>query len=334
MRRLAFAIVFFLYATGVRAKNYIDYYRGIAIGEAYVVDGKYEDAVKQYNAVFAQYPYSNPLDCYVATQVAAYIGDTSVAIVLMRRGISFGLPVETINGNPHLQGIFRMLKQATVDSCWGVYQSNINHEARAAIIKLIQYDQSIVLKLPPGGLYERGGHELKKVYQPTWDSLLKELVHITTTAGFPAEKVIGTQNGDDSLFICSPRAVFAYYILVHHCNAWPQLKDLLAVELQKGNITPQMYGAIADNSNGYLDYDRMQYFCVRECDSKACKASLNERLDNVNKDRTAIGLCSYTVMQKKFESTRSYHKWVRKGSGTNKPVFDFQPDMHFMGKSK
>lgn len=313
--------------------NYLDYYRAIASAEEAVVNGKYAEALIQYKAAFSQFPYSNPIDCYVAAQVASFTDDISTCTTLLRSGISFGLPVQTILSNPHLAPFVngKMLEQATIDSCWNVYQQRIDKEARAKAIKLIQRDQALVRKY---SIYEQNGYRvLKPQFQPVWDSLLQEVISLTKASGFPAQKVIGTMNGDDGLFAIGPNSVFIYYILIHYGNAWPQIGDLLWTELQKGNITPQMYGALAEYSNGKGDEELLWHFSLRPCNSKACKRHLRQNIGQINTNRYEIGLCSYEVMEQKHETTRAYKKWVKAAASTKAPLFDYQPDLHFMGLS-
>jgi hypothetical protein len=322
------------------ATTYLDYYRSIAKAEEAVVKGQYLDAIKQYAASFAAHPYSSPTDCYVAAQVASYLGDRESCTSFLRRGLCSGLPLHTIRGNPHLASFItgghgNGLSSATVDSCWQVYQGRIDKKARATMIGLIRRDQSFIHGLPRSeSIYDRDGFTLKPAYRPLWDSLLHEIIRLTKESGFPAQKVIGTQTGDDSVLAVRPLSLYAYFILVHHGNAWPQLSDVLWGELEKGNITPQLYGAIADNSDRRVGMIH-RYMAVRDCEAstkpRECRESLRGRLVELNAARSEIGLCSYEVMQKKRECTMAYYKWRNKKSRAKEAVFDFQSDFHFQG---
>lgn len=317
------------------AVNFLDYYRAVAAAENAVVQEQYQDAVQQYQHTFSLYSYNNPVDCYVAAQVAGYIGDTAHCAAFITKGISFGLPLQTILSNPHLAPYIRSngaLGKTTIDSCLAVYRHRINKEARATAIALIQRDQAIVRNLPHGGLYERGdGRTLKPAYQPVWDSMLNEIIQLTNDVGFPAQKVIGTQHGDDGLFAPGPNATYIYFILIHHGNAWPRIGPLLRAELEKGNITPQMYGALADHSAGRADdYRSISYCALRPCGTRACKKIISGRINEINAARSAIGLCSYEVMELKHASMIAYYKWCKEVNASPKPVFDFQSDLHFM----
>ena len=316
------------------AKSYLDYYHAIAFAEEAVVTGNYRDAIRQYHDIFEAYPYNNPIDCYIAAQVAAYISDTASCIHSLYKGLRFGLPVQTIAGNPHLAGIFKTMDQGAIDSCQNLYAQSIDHEAWAAMIALIKRDQSTIHSLPPGeDLYDPGGYVLKDKYRPVWDSLLKALIILTRSSGFPAHKIIGTQNGDDSLFRVSPNSVFAIPIFIHHSNAWSQVGDLLWAELLKGNITPQMYGVIYEHSSGHDSYKTsVLYFAARYCQEKKCRKLVKRQLAEINAARWRIGLGSYEVMQQKFESMSRYYKWKRNVVKSSEPVFDFECDLGFQGK--
>lgn len=314
--------------------NYLGYYHAVAVSEETVVNGQYAEAVTNYKQVFEAYPYNNPIDCYVAAQVASYIRDTASCLRFLTKGICFGLPMQTIAYNPHLSKIITKINLQTIDSCWAVYQKNIDHAARLTIISLTKHDQSIIHNLPKGeSIYNTNGFTLKETYLPVWDSLVGEVADLTRKHGFPAQKIIGTQNGEDSLFQIGPNSIFATYIFIHHSNAWSKVGKTLWEELLKGNITPQMYGVIYESSNGKAPYETpILYFASRPCQDKRCKKIINEHLHEINSNRYNIGLESYEVMQKKFESRAQYYKWLKKGTKTLEPFFDFECDLNFQGK--
>jgi len=313
--------------------NYLNYYRAVAVAEEAIVNNHYADAVLRYQKVFKDYAFNNPIDCYVASQVASFTGDTTSCVAFIYSGLSFGLPAQTITANPHLAKIFSRLKRGAIDSCLSLYQQRIDTHARATMLSLIKRDQSVVKSLAYGqSLYEKDGYTLKGCYEPVWDSLVKEVIALTRKNGFPAQKVIGTQYGEDSLFKIGPNAVFVVYIFIHHGNAWQYVGDILREELRKGNITPQMYGTIYESSNGQKTYNAGPvYFASRPCSDKRCRDFVKNNVDAVNKDRWAIGLCTYEVMQKKFESRAAYFTWCNRKTKDSKPYFDFQCDLSFQG---
>lgn len=318
----------------IATKNYLGYYHSVALAEEAVVAGHYQDAIKRYRALFEEYPYNNPIDCYVAAQVSSYIGDSASCLSFICKGICFGLPIQTINNNPHLAGYLERIENHFIDSCLDVYRKSIDVKARATMLSLIKKDQSIIRSLPHGEhIYGPDGYTLKDKYRPLWDSLLKEVVILIQASGFPAQKIIGTQNGEDSLFRTGPNSVFATYIFIHHGNAWNQAGPILWTELLKGNITPQMYGVIYESSNGKHSYNNpVHYFASRPCQERQCKKMIQNNLKEINNARWEIGLGSYEVMQKKFESLLSYYKWCQKSSRRNAPFFDFQCDLAFQGR--
>jgi hypothetical protein len=330
---LSVLAVCFLHCHCAAQVDYLPYYRSIAVAEEAVVNSHYNEALVLYKQSFSRYPYNNPVDCYVAAQLAAHAGGTSECAALLQRGISFGLPLQTISGNPHLASMLssNALSQAQVDSCRNVYEHRIDKQARAKAIALIQRDQSYVLNY---SIYEKRGYRiLKPEYQPVWDSLLREVIDLTKSSGFPAQKVIGTMNGEDGLFAISPHSVFAYYIIIHYGNAWPQVGEALLAELHKGNITPQMYGALADYSSGENGDEHPRYISLRPCGSKACQKFLRAHKDQINASRKEIGLCTYEVMEQKHLATIAYKKWVKDGGEVKSPLFDFQPELHFIGSA-
>lgn len=316
--------------------NYLGYYRAVAMAEEAAVNANYKGAISRYQKVFEDYPYNNPVDCYVAAQLASHIDDTASCSDFLCRGLSFGLPAQTIAGNPHLKGQFQKIARRTIDSCWEVYHGRIDYSARTKMISIIRYDQSIIHSLPKGEKfyeYTSSTRLLASKYQPVWDRLVNEVISLTHTSGFPAQRIIGTQDGGDSLFQVGPLAVFAVYVFIHHCNAWsPSVSDLLWGELQKGNLTPKMYGVIYEVSNGKADYQNpVNYFASRPCWQSKCRGMIRSQLREINAARWSIGLEKYEVMDKKFESAARYHKWRSKGTARSEPFFDFQCELNFQG---
>jgi hypothetical protein len=314
--------------------NYLNYYRTIATAEEAAVNADYKGAIARYQQAFGKYPYNNPVDCYIAAQLASYIDDTALCSDFLRRGLSFGLPAQTIAGNPHLKGPFQKMVRRTADSCWEVYQGRIDQAARTKMIAIIRYDQSIIHSLPKGEKfydYSSGASRLTSKYQPVWDSLVNDVISLTRAGGFPAQKIVGTQNGDDSLFKVGPLAIFAVPVFIHHCNAWsPSVGDLLWNELQKGNLTPKMYGVIYEASNGKAGQQNpVDYFASRPCWQSTCRGLVRNHLREIDEARQSIGLEKYEVMEKKFESVVRYRKWRSRGTVPREPFFDFQCDLGF-----
>lgn len=337
MRPLHCCLLFllgFFRVPAAAAENYLPYYQAIVTAEEAVIAGRYQEGLQQYTNTFAAYTFSHPIDCYVAAQVAGYMHDSSACVAFLRRGVAFGLPLPTIAANPHLAGYVRegLLGQAQLDSCWRMYLGRIDRTAREKALALFRFDQTFIRHLPAGPLYESDGSTLLAIYRPVYDSLLAEIVGLIKTHGFPAQRLIGTQNGDDGFLRIGPHAAFVYYILIHHGNAWPQLKELLWDELLKGNISPLMYGALADHSDANRGAQAGRpYMALRECETKACSKELRSRRAALDAARKSIGLGSYELMKARRSSSMRYRKWCRQHTRTPEPFFDFQDELHFQG---
>lgn len=313
--------------------TYLAYYRAVAKAEEAVIQGRYPDGIAQYQRAFGAYAYNNPLDCYIAAQAAAYLDDTVACSSFLLKGLCFGLPRETIASNPHLAPFLATMAPRRIDSCRDIYSDRIDRKAREAVLSLARCDQAFIHSPQSRRIYEVSGHALRKPYRPFWDSLMGQVVAIIKEKGFPAEKLIGTQHAADSLFAAGPQSTFVYFIMVHHCNAWSLIGDRLYDELLKGNITPQMYGALYEHSSGRDFYDNpVHYFSLRECTDKGYNRRLQQTgLKQVNEARWQIGLGSYEVMQQKHRSEQQYRQWRREKVRKKEPFFDFRSDLHFQG---
>ena len=215
-----------------------------------------------------------------------------------------------------------MFRQALLPRFYELYLLNL-------VTALSKRDQELVREKK--SIYDKSGFRLKENYQPAWDSLLLALSHIINLYGFPSQKIIGTHSESDRLFKVNPHSNYAYFILIHHCNSWKLLGDILLSELKKGNLTPQMYGAIYQYSNNQNPTDLpIQYFASRPCQNKKCEQKLNSiGRTKVDEDRWNIGLCSYDIMEKKFEQNRKYYLWKQNQKFDNQPYFDFKCDLNF-----
>lgn len=318
------------------AENYLEYYRSIALAEEAVVSGHYVEAIECYRETFNTYAFSNPIDCYVAAQVAAYTKDSAACLSFMFRGLSFGLPIQTVSQNPHLAETFKSTSKHKVDSCWSKYRSRIDTHARATIIAIAQRDANFLrdLDLPSGGLYGPDGYTLKDIYRPFYDSLIAEIIQLTRTSGYPAHRIVGTQNGEDSLYRIGPNSVFAVISFIHHGNAWGRVDTLLWAELLKGNITPQAYGVIYETGNRIRPYGSpVRYFASSYCQEWRCKfMTLPVQRKKLNRKRWDIGLGSYEVMKKKFKSSANYRRWSGNKTKNKGPFFDFECNVGFHGR--
>lgn len=313
-------------------ENYLYYYRSVAKAEEYIVQGLYQEAVEYYMRIFNTYKYNNPIDCYVAAQVAAYIADTSSCQAIIYKGLSFGLPVATVISNPHLQRLFKTCNRYLIDSCSREYEKSIDAEARAAVLLLAKKDREYT-RAHQGELYEKDKHTLKAVHIPFFDSLINDIIYLTGVHGFPSQRIAGTQRGDDSLFRTGPNSLFTLYIFIHRGDGWKRLQPLLWAELQNGNIHPQLYGMIYESTYVKSRYENgVNYFAGRPCQESQCKKLVAEKnIPAIDSLRWEIGLCSYQIMEAKFKSQMQYKKWLTATKRKNAPYFDFECYPGFQG---
>ncbi|MGC4058193.1 MAG: hypothetical protein QM743_08760 [Chitinophagaceae bacterium] len=338
MPYLLFLIVFFcslrVSATGTADtthENYIGYYHGIILAEEAIVAQHYTNALRQYEQLFNAYAYNQPADCYIAAQVAAFTRDTAHCQLLLQRALCMGMPPETAIANPHLKYLYNSLTVGTRDSCIGVYHARLNPEAHAFALSIGKADQQLVASLPPLGLYGRNGSMLKPAYIPFYDSLVNAIAAATERYGFPAERIAGTQQNADSILRSSPYNRYAYLVLIHHGDAWKQLAPLLRKELQRGNLSPVMYGAIREGSDrSGVSAQDAPLFAVRPCQDAACRKQLEAAgIARVNAARREVGLGSYELMEQKYATMIRYRKWRMLRNRQPEPVFDFCCDLHF-----
>lgn len=306
------------------AENYLGYYTGIARAESLLVAGSYSASLSVYDSLGGSYAWNDPADCYIAAQIAVAAGEMQMGRRALIRGLCSGLPVSVVSRNPNLAPYLDDLhphgiSKAGLDSCETIYRNRINSEARQAALKLAKADQLFIHdRTLSGGKspYGSDGHTLKRELRPLYDSLLGELIRITNEYGFPAERIAGTHGASDSLFKVGATTQYGWYLPVHHGSTWPRLKPLLYAELQKGNISPRLYGAIADFSDS-SHFEVLPYMALRSCfyhwKERPCKSSVAQRLTAINASRAAIGLCSYEVLEHKERMKRAYDEWIAAG---------------------
>lgn len=326
-KRPVTSLIILLLLASVKAEGqgYLPYHKQIAQAEELIVVGNYNAALDIYDALFRQYSFCFPKDCYVAAQVAAYANAGEKCYYFLTKGFMNGLSPNCLSLNPHLRKWKttddRFDKRA-LDSLRAIYGQHINEAARQRLDELFAADQKIVKQ--PGSIYTDDNY-LKPSLRPFWDSLYREIKELTKQYGFPGERVAGVASFATERI--ATRNAKAYYILIHHGGIDEELRQLLLAELDKGNIAPEIYGGIIDIGRRF---DTREYYSIQTCNaelqSSDCRKAISSRLHVIDESRSAIGLPSYDCQASKEVSRVQYYR--RKNALPGSPYFDFTA-VHF-----
>lgn len=323
-----FPVLLFAFSTTIYGQGYLNYHKSIASAEELLVKGDYKASLSIYDSLFKEYDFSFSKDCYLAAQIAGYINADNQCYHFLIKGFQCGLPENCLllnailkqwrDRNPALN-----FTTTDIDSFHKIYLSNIQLPVREKLQMMFNEDQ-IKMKQSKLNIYNEHGI-LKDELFPFWDSLYREIKKMTSEYGFPAEKIAGCDSSKTYKVVT--KNLSAYFILIHYRNIEKEFLKQMESEIDKGNITPEEYGALSDNCVSKRDFNTMQFFSLQSCEAELkinyCKKCMENRIDNINNNRASIGLPSYECQVTKENLQVKYNKAIRNNAAINEPAFDF-----------
>lgn len=331
------------------AQDYTEYFRAIAKAETQILDSNYNDAVETYQRIFSKFNFIFPKDAYIAAQIAAYSNQDESCLQFLIDGFKNGLPLENAVHNPHLlkwssKPIAQILTAEFIDSLAQYDNNRYDKSYRDTIIAMVKEDQRLRNKNETFLNAVIFDHKLKPRLYKKWmqqaENQSKLILELTKQKGFPSHKTIGTQRVIDyDEFGTSYKSQYATIILFHYDFAYQILESELPLQLKLGNITPKQYALLRDFATRHLlfgevkdtQYQDYKYF-VRwiENDKKVNKEYIENRrkwievnLEQINKNRSEIGLIPYEYQEKMKSVQAKYVKNFEVLKTENLPYFDF-----------
>jgi hypothetical protein len=125
--------------------DYQEYHQEIRKAEEHLAESAYHQALDKYEAVFADYDFIFVRDLKIATQVAWYLRDTSLAIEFLERGISAGWQRKDIRRNECLDALRQTNAYRELDKRFPdlrkQYEQAIDQTLRKQVHQLFKQDQ-------------------------------------------------------------------------------------------------------------------------------------------------------------------------------------------------
>lgn len=242
---LAFGTFFKLSAQ--KQRDYMNYHQRVIHAEDLIVQGKYSDALQQFEELFDRYGYVFLKDYKVAAQLALFTKDEAKAFKFMKLGILDGWTLDEITADKFLKPLQKEKEWPTIisqyDTLRNDYDKRINQQISTEIHEMFKKDQR--LDLP---YYLRIGQKAKERYAnrkfaPNSEKQIARLNEIFNNYGYPGEKLIGNE-------------IWTLTILIHHNSIsagyvrndtlYPALKPKLFDAVAKGEMSPDDYALIED----------------------------------------------------------------------------------------
>ncbi len=253
---------FFSSGRSIAQINYINYHKEIIKCEQdFLFYDHIPNALADYKKVFEKYPKPFLKDCFIALQLACFVGDKSSAEYFFTRSFERGLDWTATEQSPSIR------KLVNGDTAFrrrivGIYQArrqkflkNIDITLRNRVIAMKNLDDSF-----KGRMTSQAGPLLVKMMQQ-YDSVLssntKALIELTRKYGFLSDDKIGYMDygfNNDTMqkkeFIYSLRSLVDQLYYHHSCCFFAQM-ELLKKSLENGDIQPTMYASFYEW--GFLD---------------------------------------------------------------------------------
>lgn len=255
-----------IYSFGQKGESYIEYHRKCRLAEEYFLKNDTSNCFSTYNAVFENYSFLFPRDCFMAVQIAHKLKNDSLSVEYLLKGIEFGInpdffTIDTLGTYAsnllHLKNSIYWTKvERMKDSLHNIYVNSVDWNLKSELMGMIREDQNwrqrnnkwFNRKFRPG---------LEKQFQVYSKQCLLFLDSVFITSGYPGNWLIGT---GDSLSYQTDYASFnnanlgdlVSIVLYHSDSANVQYGDFLYQEIDKGHIHPRVYAMIRDFQDRHL----------------------------------------------------------------------------------
>lgn len=325
----------------------LDYHMHTSEALCLMLDSNYEESLNLYSEVILNNKNAIPKDCFIASQLAAFLRKDSLCNTLLERGLIYGMPKNEIALNPHLsaQQVRFPLDESRMDSLIYLYQNSIDTVYKKEIIRMYQRDQVLRNKNETFFNALLFNHKLKPKLWKDWNELSEDNVdrlhQLISEKGFPSEFTIGTNDGLlDSSNYSSLGSDYAMIMIAHYDSSWHVLKDLLWTSLRNGTISPKQFALTRDfatrsymndkkTNNSYSDY---KYFIrwthnSNRLNKKILRARytwIEEHTEEINKSRKEIGLPTIECQNKAKSMDSRFRSRQDKTDISNSPLFDLR----------
>jgi len=309
--------------------NYMDYYKRINEAEALFLENNIEGALDNYKSIFTDYaPFAK--DCYIALELSAMCCDTGRTAYFLAKGFENGLSWSTVSTIRQVQQLFAR---------YPLYQKQMLNRYKqlrsSYIARLNCYVRGICVSMQKkdGTFHEIpwdswGNKNIRdSLYAKVLTDNVTELVDLVRQYGFPGEKMIGVFDYeidtycDEGVNLRLEPVVTLFFW--HQGCGYFLLKNELMDAVKKGELHPRTYAltyewAFKDiqdrpHNSSKINLSKFYKDDCRQNQSQQFHYNfyIDHRLDHkdtakVNKDRSALGICSLEHDRRKKEFERKH----------------------------
>lgn len=299
-------IIMSLFPLFLFSQNYIDYQKTINRVDNDICANQLESALLRLDSVHELYSFIHAKHCYKALQISCKLMDSSEIDKWLTKSFVQGIPFWIIREDSLLKTVFAYDNcnetLLEYDSLRKIYLDKVNVPLRKTVDSLIEIDQRLTHKLNDGFILLRFTYHAYRWLKNNKHQL--EIINqLTANFGFPGEQLIGLpmQCEDPVKFQLnmSPGMLLQEtntYIMLIHCfsNPRPDFNELLVVEVKKGNLPANQFGAINDfmAEYGKNKYGNYSYYNVWHTDP------FEENIRSINDNRNKIGLMPFEEQER------------------------------------
>jgi hypothetical protein len=283
------------------AQNHFHYHESINKAEELLADERFELALQIYQSVFHEYDFVFAKDYFIAAQVSAFQGNDSLTYKLLKSAVKSGLKDTCIGGNQ----LFERFRQTPF---WDTLRTNYP-VWRKAYLKSI--DMALISEFSKRYNLEQDfkrDPDYQYIVQQNFDRI-KQLI---LADSFPGDQLVGLD--DSKLTVknndCNCGNSKVIVTLLHQPFAFSELEPLLIKAVERGDLHPREYATIYTREKRFVSVlynntDQLPdnfpiYYFNFPFDQK------EENLENVNTDRSKVGISSIEVDEGKRKLENKY----------------------------
>ena len=241
------AIVMLSNSVGQSAQDYWVYHDQVNTAEEFIAASKFEEALNQYHEVFNSYDFVFLRDYKVAAQLALSLNKKQDAFGIIRKGISAGWGLNSLQENGYLLKLQQEPEWASIEESYPElhksYTAGLNDSLRAKVRNMFKIDQHLAL-----GAFLRIREKAQEKYAlqkfaPHSEHQMYKLIHILENEGYPGEQLIG-YNAWTSTILSHHNSITKEY--AQNDTLYPYIKPQLMAAIGKGEMSPYELALIDD----------------------------------------------------------------------------------------
>ena len=234
-------------------KNYISYHQTCRKAEHYFIDSNYRQCIQTYDSLFKKYDFLFPRDCFTAAQLANKIGDDSMAVVFLKKGVPFGLNADMFIKTDTALQIHKIYDskywinyKRDYDSLRKLYVNRVDWNLKKKIEEMVSLDQQIRIKNNKwfNRIFRKG---LENDFNIVNQKHIAFLDSVFKIKGYPGIWLTGVGDSSNGSFNYNGNLSEIFFVILYHYDsAYVKFGDFLRKEIETGHIHPRVYAMTRD----------------------------------------------------------------------------------------